>query len=51
VWVDANLKITGSIDELVGLVGNASLASITHPDRNDIYQESQAIVKYRKDKM
>ena len=51
VWVDANLKITGSIDELVGLVGNASLASITHPDRKDIYQESQAIVKYRKDKM
>jgi hypothetical protein len=51
VWVDANLKITGNIDELVRLIGSDYLGSITHPERKDIYQESKAILKYRKDTM
>jgi hypothetical protein len=51
VWVDANLKITGNIDELVGLIGSDYLGSITHPERKDIYQESKAILRYRKDTM
>lgn len=51
MWVDANLKITGNIDDLVNMVGSNYLATITHPDRKDIYQESKAILKYRKDTM
>ena len=51
IWVDANLKIIGNIDDMIGMVGDAYLATITHPDRKDIYQESKAILRYRKDTM
>jgi rRNA processing protein Gar1 len=51
VWVDANLKIIGNIDDMIGMVGDSYLATITHPDRKDIYQESKAILRYRKDTM
>ena len=36
---------------MIGMVGDAYLATITHPDRKDIYQESKAILRYRKDTM
>ena len=52
VWADANLTICCDLDEFVCSVGTeVSLASIQHPQRKDIYEESKAIVRYKKDVM
>ena len=50
VWVDANLLILGNMDDFVSR-HNGALVTTKHPDRNCIYEEAQAIVKYHKDKM
>lgn len=49
VWVDANLIIKKNLDDLVWEYPDA-LCVPKHPDRDCIYEESKAIVKYSKDK-
>lgn len=49
VWVDANLIIKKNLDDLVREYPDA-LCVPKHPDRDCIYEESKAIVKYSKDK-
>ena len=50
VWVDANLLILGDMDEFVNK-HKGGLVTTKHPDRDCIYEEAKAIVKFRKDKM
>lgn len=50
VWVDANLLILGDMDEFVKQ-HDGDLVTTKHPDRDCIYDEALAIVKYRKDNM
>ena len=52
VWVDANLLILDDMNKFIEKVGKETcFATITHPQRTDIYQESKAILKYKKDTM
>ena len=50
VWVDANMVILGNMDNFVSR-NDGALVTTKHPDRNCIYEEAKAIVKYHKDKM
>lgn len=50
IWVDSNLIIKKSLDELCEKF-NSDLCVTKHPQRDCIYEESKAIIKYRKDKM
>ena len=50
IWVDSNLIIRKSLDEFCERF-NSDLCVTRHPQRDCIYEESTAIVKYGKDKM
>lgn len=49
VWVDGNLLIKGNLDDLYDTFRNDEIAITKHPKRDCIYDEAEAIVKYRKD--
>ena len=50
IWVDANQIINSDLDEFVRH-NPGDLVTTKHPQRDCIYKEAEAIVKYKKDKM
>ena len=51
LWVDGNMRIRCNLDEFCTRFPDALFAVAPHPDRDCIYEEAKAIVRYGKDKM
>ena len=50
IWCDANVMITSNFDELLNAYNSAKLLFKKHPNRQCIYEELIACVKYKKEK-
>jgi hypothetical protein len=50
LWIDGNFKIIGNIDEYIEKYSlKNSMLCMTHPDRDCLYQEAEAVLKLKKD--
>ena len=49
LWVDGNLTIKCNLDEFVDKIADDDIVITKHPKRDCIYDEAEAIVKYKKD--
>ena len=49
LYVDGNMQIKGSISEMFNKLSGNIIAIPQHPVRNCVYQESEAVLKYKKD--
>ena len=49
VWVDGNIRIKKNLNKLCEKFPNVQFAVARHPDRDCIYDECKAIIRYHKD--
>lgn len=49
LWVDANIQVIGDLNKLFKDKFDKDIVVMNHPDRQNISQELQACIKYRKD--
>ena len=49
VWVDGNIRIKKNLNKLCEKFPNVQFAVARHPDRDCIYDECEAIIRYHKD--
>ena len=50
LWVDANVHPIGDLNKFIKSFNIGDINVMKHPDRTNIIQELEAIVKYKKDK-
>ena len=52
IWVDGSVRPRLTSEEMLKrwLPANRRIAAFKHPDRRDVYQESRACIKFKKDK-
>jgi len=49
IWIDGSIAINCNLDKFIALYHEKDFTLMNHPDRNCVYDEAKACVKYKKD--